>query len=392
MRGCPVLCATCRCRTSPAKRWHSRSPAGNLTCPATSHAEPSSAATPSTKRTPAGVLFVFANHSPIGTMHMPIRNLAIIESTLRAGEQVPAAHVTLEQRRQIAHAVDDFGVEFIEVTTPVASAAAEASCREIAALPLSATVLTHTRCVPDDVRLAIDCGVGGVDLLFGTSAWLRTHSHGLVIEEILEAAEVCIELVRAAGLQVRFSCEDSFRTDPADLLRIHRRVAALGVDRVGLADTVGIATPAQVTNLVSRLREVVTCDIEFHAHNDTGCAVANSLAALEAGASHIDTTLTPPIAAPFAFHHKAGMHTRAVLGAPRSYEPFAPERFGIQRRIMIGHQLVGRHALRQRAADLGISGDDVWLRRVTAEVKRRAGDRPLHDDEVDALLRASVGA
>jgi isopropylmalate/homocitrate/citramalate synthase len=59
---------------------------------------------------------------------------------------------------------------------------------------------------------------------------------------------------------------------------------------------------------------------------------------------------------------------------------------------MVGHQLVGRHALRQRAADLGISGDDVWLRRVTAEVKRRAGDRPLHDDEVDALLRASVGA
>jgi homocitrate synthase len=377
-------------------------------------------------------------------MHMPIRNLAIIESTLREGEQFAAAHFTLEQRRQIAHAVDDFGVEYIEVTTPVASAAAEASCREIAALPLSATVLTHTRCVPDDVRLAIDCGVGGVDLLFGTSAWLRTHSHGLVIEEILEAAEVCIELVRAAGLQVRFSCEDSFRTDPADLLRIHRRVAALGVDRVGLADTVGIATPAQVTNLVSRLREVVTCDIEFHAHNDTGCAVANSLAALEAGATHIDTTIlgigerngivplsgliarvftvqpelvehyrldrlteldqmvatmlgvdipfTSPITAPFAFHHKAGMHTKAVLGDPRSYEPFAPERFGIQRRIMVGHQLVGRHALRQRAADLGISGDDVWLRRVTAEVKRRAGDRPLHDDEVDALLRASVGA
>ena len=375
---------------------------------------------------------------------MPIRTLAIIESTLREGEQFAAAHFTLEQRREIACAVDEFGVEYIEVTTPVASPRAQASCREIAALPLAATVLTHTRCVAEDVRLAIDCGVGGLDLLFGTSTWLRTHSHGLVIDEILEAAAACIELARAAGLEVRFSCEDSFRTDPADLLRIHRAVAALGVDRVGLADTVGIATPAQVTALVGRLREVVDCDIEFHAHNDTGCAVANSLAALEAGATHIDTTIlgigerngivplssliarvftvqpelvehyrldrlteldqmvatmldldipfTAPITAPFAFHHKAGVHTKAVLGDPRSYEAFAPERFGIERRILLGHQLVGRHALRERATALGISGDDSWLRAVTAEVKRRAGDRPLRDAEVDDLLRASAGA
>jgi homocitrate synthase len=375
---------------------------------------------------------------------MPIGHLAIIESTLREGEQFAAANFTPEQRREIAHAVDDFGVEYIEVTSPVASPQAERSCREIAALPLAATVLTHTRCVPDDVRLAIDCGVGGVDLLFGTSSWLRTHSHGLRIEEIIEAAAACIELVRAAGLEVRFSCEDSFRTDPVDLLRIHRAVAALGVDRVGIADTVGIATPAEVGELVGQVRDAVGCDIEFHAHNDTGCAVANALAALQAGATHIDTTVlgigerngivplsgliarlltvqpelvdgyrldqlaaldqlvagilgmdipfTAPITAPFAFHHKAGIHTNAVLRDPRTYEPFAPEQFGIERRLLVAHQLVGRHALRERATSLGIEGDDGWLRRVTAEVKRHAADRLLYDDEVDALLRASAGA
>jgi homocitrate synthase len=375
---------------------------------------------------------------------MPIRHLAIIESTLREGEQFAAANFTSQQRCQIAHAVADFGVAYIEVTSPVASPQAERSCREIAALPLSATVLTHTRCVPDDVRLAIDCGVGGVDLLFGTSSWLRTHSHGLQLDEIVEAAAACIELVRAAGLEVRFSCEDSFRTEPGDLLRIHRAVAALGVDRVGIADTVGIATPNQVGHLVARLRDAVSCDIEFHAHNDTGCAVANALAALEAGATHIDTTVlgigerngivplsgliarlltvqpelvdryrldqlaaldrmvaeilgldipfTAPITAPFAFHHKAGIHTKAVLGDPRSYEPFPPEQFGIERRVLVAHQLVGRHALRQRATSLGIEGDEGWLRRVTAEVKRHAGERAMYDDEVDALLRASAEA
>lgn len=373
---------------------------------------------------------------------MTIRSLAIIESTLREGEQFAAAHFTPAQRQQIARAVDDFGVEYIEVTTPIASPMAERSCRDIAALPLRATVLTHTRCVIDDVRLAIECGVGGVDLLFGTSAWLRTHSHGLQIEEIIETAAECIATVRLAGREVRFSCEDSFRTDPDDVLRIHRAIAALGVDRVGIADTVGIATPSQVTDLIGRLRAQVDCDIEFHAHNDTGCAVANALAALEAGATHIDTTVlgigerngivplsgliarlhtvqpdlvdhyalerlasldalvagildvdipfTAPITAPFAFHHKAGMHTKAVLGDPRSYEPFAPERFGIERRLLVGHQLAGRHAVRERAAALGITGDDEWLRRVTSDVKRRAGERPLEDDEVDALLRASA--
>ncbi len=374
---------------------------------------------------------------------MPIRRLSIIESTLREGEQFALAHFSPGERERIAHAVDEFGVEYIEVTTPVASPQAERSCRDIAGLGLRATVLTHTRCVPADVGLAIDCGVGGVDLLFGTSAWLRTHSHGLDLEEILDVAGRCIELVRAAGIQVRFSCEDSFRTDPADVLRIHRAVAELGVDRVGIADTVGIATPTQVSELIGALRTAVTCDIEFHAHNDTGCAVANALAALEAGATHIDTTVlgigerngivplaglvarlltvepalvegyrldllpgldrmvaemlgvevpfTSPITGPYAFHHKAGIHTNAVLGDPRSYEALAPERFGIERRLLVGHHLVGRHAVRDRAEALGITCDEKWLLRVTSELKLQARDRDLHEHEIDELLLAAAG-
>lgn len=375
---------------------------------------------------------------------MPISRLAIIDSTLREGEQFALAHFTRDQRIAIARALDDFGVEYIEVTTPVASSRAAHGCRDIAGLGLRATVLTHTRCVPSDVRVAIECGVGGVDLLFGTSSWLRTHSHGLDVDEIIDVASSCIRLVRDAGLEVRFSCEDSFRTDIDDLLRIHRAVAELGVNRVGVADTVGIATPTQVSGLVGLLRNAVSCDIEFHAHNDTGCAVANALAALEAGASHVDTTIlgigerngivalsglvarlltvqpdlldryrldhladldrlvagilgveipfTAPITGPFAFHHKAGVHTKAVLGDPRTYEALQPERFGIQRRLLVNHRLVGRHALRQRATALGIDGDDEWLRQATAEVKRHADDRQLSDNEVDALLLASAGA
>src|SRR4029077_7628603 len=107
----------------------------------------------------------------------------------------------------------------------------------------------------------------------------------------IEIGSEVVGAINTAGLEARFSSEDSFRSDPDDLGRIHRAIASAGPSRVGIADTVGVATPRQVHELVALVRQNVGCDIEFHAHNDTGCAVANALAALEAGATHIDTTV-----------------------------------------------------------------------------------------------------
>jgi len=85
--------------------------------------------------------------------------------------------------------------------------------------------------------------------------------------------------------------EDSFRSDFAEILKLYSLVDRLGVNRVGIADTVGGATPLDVFEKIDTLRKVVGCDIETHFHNDTGCAVANAYVALEAGATHIDTTV-----------------------------------------------------------------------------------------------------
>ena len=95
------------------------------------------------------------------------------------------------------------------------------------------------------------------------------------------------------GIEVRFSSEDSFRSDLVDLLSLYKAVDRIGVNRVGVADTVGCATPRQVFDLVRTLRGVVSCDIETHFHNDTGCAIANAHAALEAGATR---TCNPVVA------------------------------------------------------------------------------------------------
>lgn len=375
---------------------------------------------------------------------MTIRAFKIIESTLREGEQFAHAHFTPAQKVAIAEQLDAFGVEYLEMTSPCASPQSEADLRTVAALPLRATSLTHIRCHMDDARLAVGTGVDGIDVLFGTSSKMREFSHGKTVDQIIEIGTEVVRFVQSVGLEVRFSSEDSFRSDPEDLLRVYRAIDKLHPQRVGLADTVGVATPRQVFEVVSMVRRNVECDIEFHAHNDTGCAIANAFAALEAGATHIDTTvlgigerngivplsgmiarmlsvrpdlveqyrlemlpeldrmvaemvgITVPFNAAItgatAFHHKAGMHTNAVLKEPTSYEIFDPAQFGRERTIMAGHRLTGWNAIRSRASALGLTMDEKQLRAITREVKRMADDRPLSEQELDDLLRGSVPA
>jgi isopropylmalate/homocitrate/citramalate synthase len=132
---------------------------------------------------------------------------------------------------------------------------------------------------------------------------------------ITKTAIEVITFVKSKGIEVRFSSEDSFRSDLVDLLSIYQTVDKIGVNRVGIADTVGCANPRQVYDLVRTLRGVVGCDIETHFHNDTGMAIANAYCALEAGATHIDTCMSfglPVVLAKFPFscpwHWRACRH------------------------------------------------------------------------------------
>lgn len=144
-----------------------------------------------------------------------------------------------------------------------------------------------------DVILLCGVGVDGVDVVIGTSSFLREFSHGKDMTYITKTAIEVINFVKSKGIEVRFSTEDSFRSDLVDLLSIYQTVDKIGVNRVGIADTVGCANPRQVYELVRTLRGVVGCDIEIHLHNDTGMAIANAYTALEAGATHIDTCELP---------------------------------------------------------------------------------------------------
>jgi len=372
---------------------------------------------------------------------MSFEKFSIIDSTLREGEQFSTATFTTDQKLRIAHVLDEFGVEMIEMTSPCASPQSEADIRAVVRSNLNARILTHIRCNREDAIKALDTGVHGVDVVIGTSPQLMQHSHGKNIDQILDLAHEVLSFIRQQKPDVilRFSTEDSFRSREADLWRVYLAVSSWGVaNRLGVADTVGVALPTRVYELVRQLVRLTQLDIEFHGHNDSGCAIANACAALEGGATHIDTTvlgigerngitplggliarlytldrryvakynlsLLPQIDAmiaemcdieiPFnnyitgssAFIHKAGIHAKAVLADPATYEILNPDDFGLSRHIAIGHRLTGWNAVRNRAVALGLTLDDDTLRHVTQQIKSRADENPMLPHEIDSLL------
>jgi homocitrate synthase len=369
----------------------------------------------------------------------------LIDTTLREGEQFARGNFRTEDKIAIARALDTFGVEYIELTNPAASPQSQRDLVTIAKLGLGARVITHSRCVLDDVRAAVDTGVRGIGLLFATSRILRESSHGKSIQQIIDAMGPPIEHALKAGLETRFSAEDAFRSDVSDLLAVYQAAERMGVHRVGIADTVGIATPRQVFALVREVRRAVRCDIGFHGHNDTGCAVANAYEAIAAGATHVDVSvlgigervgivplggivarmfsLEPQAVAeryqlgqlrelerlvarvtgveiPFnnlvtgdtAYSHKAGMHLKAMMANPGSYEIIPPEAFGLSRRFIVGSRLTGRHAIAYRAREMGITFGESELKAITRRIKEMADKGQLSEDQIDEVLREWVTA
>lgn len=369
-----------------------------------------------------------------------VNNYQLIDSTLREGEQFANAFFDTEKKIEIAKALDDFGVDYIELTSPVASEQSRKDCEAICKLGLKAKILTHIRCHMDDARVAVETGVDGVDVVIGTSKFLRQYSHGKDMNYIAKSAVEVIEFVKSKGIEIRFSSEDSFRSDLVDLLNIYKTVDKIGVNRVGIADTVGCANPRQVYELVRTLKSVVSCDIECHFHNDTGCAIANAYTALEGGARLIDVAvlgigerngITPlgglmarmivaapeytkskyklhkirdienlvaeavevnipfnnPITGFCAFTHKAGIHAKAILANPSTYEILDPQDFGMKRYIHFANRLTGWNAIKSRVDQLNLNLTDGQIKEVTAKIKKLGDIRPLNIDDVDSIIK-----
>ena len=366
----------------------------------------------------------------------------LLDSTLREGEQTPGVSFTLDQKLAIARALDGFGIDFIEAGHPAVSDEILRATREIAHLGLDAEVVAHSRALKSDVDLALKTDADWVGIFFSVADKRLEEQFRKDIHQATALIHDAVSYAKAHGLKVRYTPEDTVRSDLNKVIHISRAAAEAGADRIGVADTTGAMTPRRMHDFVAALRAALPARtaVGVHCHDDLGMAVANSLAAVEAGASVVDVTVNglgertgiaplaemaatlrlrgpcqtapwrldrlpglsalvaeasgipvprqAPIVGANAFTHNAGLHVAAVLLNPEHYESIPAELVGRTRRLVVD-KMAGRPTVKYRLEALGLDASDPMVDAVLAYVKRRgvndAGDddlRRIHEDVV----------
>lgn len=374
---------------------------------------------------------------------MSQKKLQIVDVTLREGEQFAKAFFTQEMKIELAYLLDEFGVEYIEVTSPACSPQSWEDAKCLSNLSLKAKIMAHVRCAKEDIDTSLDAGVDGIHMMYATSPILQKYSTGKNIDQVTEQAIKMTEYLKSQGIETRFSGEDATRSNLEDLEKVFDAVVKAGIDRIGLPDTTGIVLPDRVKELFTYFKSRYNIDMEFHGHNDTGCAIINSYVAVKSGATHIDTSImgigerngiTPiggliarfypfdreyishynlkklveldrklaeflDLDIPFnnyfssdnAFYHAAGIHTNAIIRNPISYEIFDLEEFGVNRTLEVGHRLLGKNVIEMLGKEMGLSHTREEYLVITKELKALTDKRRYSIDEVKDYIRSWNG-
>ncbi|MEM0315400.1 MAG: 2-isopropylmalate synthase [Archaeoglobaceae archaeon] len=352
--------------------------------------------------------------------------ISVFDTTLRDGEQMPGVSLPPFYKVQIAKALDRLGVDVIEAGFPSASKGEFESVKEISSLGLNAEICGLARIVKEDIDSAIDANVDMVHIFTPTSKIQIEHTLKLNYDEIIARSVDCVEYIKSHGLKCMFSAMDATRTDFEFLKKIYKAVEDAKVDIINIPDTVGVATPFKFYELVKKLREELKVKIDVHCHNDFGLAVANTYAAVLAGADEVQVTVNgigeragnasleqvvmilhsiegiktniktellydtsklverltgvkmppnTPIVGENAFSHESGIHAHGVLKEASTFEPgiLKPEMVGHRRRIVIGKH-AGRYQIKKILEDAGYSVSEDALNKIFEKVKEM-GDK-----------------
>src|SRR3990170_8857392 len=217
--------------------------------------------------------------------------IRIFDTTLRDGEQSPGVSLTFEDKVEIARQLSLLGVDSIEAGFPASSEGERKVVKEIAKVGLDTEVCALARANRNDIDAAIECEVNAVHVFIPTSPVQMKYAVNLTPEQVLSAAVDSIGYVKKHGLVCEFSPMDATRTKPAFSKQVCKAAEKAGMDRLNVPDTVGIMIPRTMQKLIEDLRTAVKTPISVHCHDDFGMAVANSLAAVEAGATQVHATI-----------------------------------------------------------------------------------------------------
>lgn len=361
----------------------------------------------------------------------------LVDSTLREGSQTVGVAFTLEQKVALARQLARVGVEEVEVgiASPLDKElpALVARCRGEAGVK---RLSLWCRCREEDIACALRLAPEVLSLSVPASDLHIGVKLGLGRPAVLAMVAKAVAGARAGVPYLSLGLEDATRAEPAFLREIVRVACESGVDRIRIADTVGVATPGSIGALVRELRSNFAVEIGVHMHNDFGMATANAVAALEAGAHWADvtvlglgeragnsrleevagylalqggrpyaTTLFPglarlaadcagrtiephrPVIGAGIFACETGLHLAGLAKDPRTYEPYAPDLVGKERKLIYGEK-IGRRGMLERLRQLGLQVQEAQLARLAEAFRRqcRILGRPLHDREVMLLV------
>jgi 2-isopropylmalate synthase len=350
------------------------------------------------------------------------RRIAIFDTTLRDGEQSPGIALQPDEKVEVAEQLERLGVDVIEAGFAASSPGDFEGVRAVALTARRATVATLCRTRLDDIDAGAEALAAArrsrLHIFIATSPVHMEKKLGLAPEEVLEQAVAAVEYASSRADEVEFSCEDATRSDPAFVSEVCAAVVAAGAAVVNLPDTVGYALPSEYAAFIADVRarrpELAGVVLSAHCHDDLGLAVANSLAAVQAGVGQVECTVNgigeragnaaleeivmalrvrtdrfgvetavepdqiggasrlverltgyrvPPnkaIVGDNAFAHEAGIHQDGLLKDAATYQIIDPAELGIAMTLPLGKHS-GRHAFAKACAEHGIelAGDEL---------------------------------
>ncbi len=383
----------------------------------------------------------------------PSRQITIFDTTLRDGEQSPGASLNSSEKLEIAAALVELGVDVIEAGFPIASPGDFEAVQRIASEIRGTCICGLSRCRDEDIDRAWEALQSAaqprIHVFLATSAIHREFKLRMTKETILERAVAGVKRAKQYCEDVEFSPEDAARTELDFLCEVVEKAIAAGATTVNIPDTVGYATPAHFAHVISQLRHRVPnidkAVISVHCHNDLGLAVANSLAAVEAGAGQIECTINgigeragncsleevamalrtrrdyyrcdtaihterlvptsrlvssltglqvqrnKAIVGRNAFAHEAGIHQDGMLKERRTYEIMRPEDVGFANTDLVLGKHSGRAALSDRTRKLGFTLTEEQLTNVFAQFKELADKKKeVYDSDIVALIQQEL--
>ncbi|MGQ0536740.1 MAG: homocitrate synthase/isopropylmalate synthase family protein [Methanobacteriota archaeon] len=367
--------------------------------------------------------------------------IRLLDSTLREGEQTAGVSYTLDERLEIASLLDEFHVDIIEAGHPVVSQDIRDGLRAVANEGFRAEVLAHARAMRSDIDAAAACDADWVGIFFCIADRALEQRFRTDFDAALVRIQDVVSYAKDEyGLKVRYTPEDTVRSDFQKVERAARVAIDAGADRISIADTTGCMTPTTMRDFVTRLLPITGPRLNVHCHNDLGLAVANAIAAVEAGVDTVDvcangigeragitdlaqfataarlhldreapwrlellpaisrrvaqiTGIRPAANAPVgganAFTHNAGLHVSAVLIDPGHYESIPAEVVGRSREICID-KFSGREGLRFELSRVGYRPSEDALDRILAAIKTGAKKRYYADDLLAIMAQTEL--